>query len=324
MKDEPCFHPSGFLVSQFCNSDKPSVFQRSICVIDQPETAMSSELERVTAQLNILQRGLRAMRGKLIHLQMQQRCISNCILRHQCSVDSDDAQGSENSESSSQVSDDSYSETESTSSYECITEAMKLKGKIENLKSEISSKQVVESKLKRIIDYHKALLKTIWKYVEAILEQDEGNKKDKRFGTTPAIVWELFATALFEAEGRVAEHCGGANDKGVDVLLYDKSRKVEAVVQVKRGGYFGRGQGNSIVLSLIGSCVLYNVREGIIFCNEFRSALKQPTKNLIKEFSGQNYKVYCCFIENIWHKVKTLGFKALRDLRNSFSISCMP
>ena len=118
-------------------------------------------------------------------------------------------------------------------------------------------------------------------------------------GTPMHRKWEYFATALlprcklFEDETavyRYPEHCGGPNDKGTDVLLYSSrgSKKPEVVVQVKGGRYFESGKGNSIVLSLVGSCVYHGVRRGIIFSSESRAKLTQNTETFIEEFQEED------------------------------------
>ena len=143
-----------------------------------------------------------------------------------------------------------------------------------------------------------------------------GNMWDPKYGATPALVWEYFATAFLpHCWGRddlYAEHIGGPNDMGADVLLYRKPKQLKAVVQVKRGQYFEEGKGNSIVLGLVGSCVYYGVRRGIVVSNEVYEKLKdkkrENLKELIEEFEHRGYEIKCffrCEIQNIVDKPST-------------------
>lgn len=130
-------------------------------------------------------------------------------------------------------------------------------------------------------------------------------------------VCEYFATALLphwkllRGTPVYGEHCGGPNDKGADVLLCSSSdERIKVVVQVKGGQYFHTGKGNSIVLSLIGSCVYYGVTKGIIFSSESAEKLTGNTKRLIEILGMRGYRIECLFIEDIQDCVEQLDYHA--------------
>ena len=149
-------------------------------------------------------------------------------------------------------------------------------------------------------------------------EEMAGNEMHLEYGRSLPRVWEYFATALlqgyprlFGVEGPVtAEHSGGANDWGVDVHVYTQEpRRLIAVVQAKRGNFFSTGKGNSIVLSLIGSCVCFGTTRGIIFSNEHSADLTRQTRDLISTLGKKGYTVRCLFKNDIKKMVEKLRAK---------------
>lgn len=213
--------------------------------------------------------------------------------------------------------------------------------------------QAEEAKLKsarsehrhRVVEHHETSFENVYILMEKILTELMGENRIYEGvwfevygrGTPMHRKWEYFATALlpscelFEDEKavyRYAEHRGGRNDKGTDVVLYSTRNPVglEVVVQVKGGRYFEGGKGNSIVLSLVGSCVYHRVRRGIIFSSESRAKLTQNTKTLIEDFQedteeeeSKGYIIQCLFKEDIERLVDNLSTrdkaKVLRRFR---------
>ncbi len=173
-------------------------------------------------------------------------------------------------------------------------------------------KQVTENE-QSIEELNQEAAELFRKYLEPIAAQDgEGRCKDPNYGTTLAKAWEFVATVLlsrlYRAKGLYAEHCGGRNDKGVDLLLRRRGTgELEAVVQVKRGRFFETGKGNSVVLCLVGSCVLHNVKEGVVFSNEEKDKLTKNTRELITQFEEQGYKIRCLFMDDIRSAVSDIG-----------------
>ena len=173
---------------------------------------------------------------------------------------------------------------------------------------------------REIEDLETETLEILRPYLEDMSEGGAGNVRDEGYGATLSCVWEYFATALlqespeyFGVEGPLtAEHSGKANDWGVDVHVYTQEpRRLIAVVQAKRGNFFSTGKGNSIVLSLIGSCVCFGTTRGIIFSNEpsARHRLKRNTCDLIKVLREKEYTVQCLFMDDIWKMVEELESK---------------
>lgn len=202
------------------------------------------------------------------------------------------------------------------------------RGEMDALAETISAEQESVSKLsddiaEKTTEVNMEVIETVIPLVKEISEMRvQGNVWNERFGTTPARVWEYFGTALlpycslFENDPVGAEHCGGVNDKGADILLHHPTIREErkAVVQVKRGKQFERGEGNTIVLCLIGTCVYYCVRTGIIFSNEQPSNLSQNTDELIQAYRNLRYEIRCYFKEEIYSLFKNLDTNTKVDV----------
>lgn len=123
----------------------------------------------------------------------------------------------------------------------------------------------------------------------------------------PCELWERFAeyylrfinTGLLpQFYGETVIHTGKRNDRGVDVQCDWNGQR--AVVQVKRGSFFGTGKGNDIVLKLIGSMVISGATFGIIFTNEsYETDVKADAKELIQIARNQNLNIYVLGITEI-------------------------
>ena len=97
-------------------------------------------------------------------------------------------------------------------------------------------------------------------------------------------------------------HSGKKNDKGIDITMYEGEKNdagVYGVVQCKKGGFFSRGEGNSIILQLGGSMLCSDCTRGIIMSSESNSKLTSNNKDLLTNYQKKNYLITCLFIEEI-------------------------
>lgn len=123
----------------------------------------------------------------------------------------------------------------------------------------------------------------------------------------PCELWERFAeyylrfikTSFLPPIPYAVSHKGRRNDRGVDVLCEGYGQR--AVVQVKRGSFFGKGKGTEIVLKLIGSMVIFGATYGIIFTNEtYERDVKADAKEIIQIAGGRNLKIFVLGITEIF------------------------
>lgn len=127
------------------------------------------------------------------------------------------------------------------------------------------------------------------------------NRTNDAFGVTYAKAFEVFASALLGEMDQLKtfQVNGQANDQGADIIAKDKNGKIVEVCQVKLGSYFQSGKGNAIVLQLVGTCFLFGVTRGIIFSNEPRNSLKEPTMVILREVARKGINITTMFREDI-------------------------
>ena len=178
----------------------------------------------------------------------------------------------------------------------------------------IKAKQKLQQVTDKIDEIDRKALELIQGHIDKIVSAEDGRKRDEELHTTYAIAWEYFATAFLQQvnkpKGITAEHCGRADDKGADVLLRSPNSRLKAVVQVKLGKFFSKGKGNQIVLCLVGSCVYYGAKEGVVFSNESDKTLTDHTKETIRGLECGGYKIECYFIERIECEMESLSVLA--------------
>lgn len=138
----------------------------------------------------------------------------------------------------------------------------------------------------------------------------DARKKDSIMETTLAVAFEYYIAALCKVSWPQYEvnHSGRAGDRGVDIMLTDKDQK-KVVVQVKTGNFFKDGKGNSIILQLIGSCVLHDATVGWVFCD--RGQLTRETEKVIQLFQSKGYAIRCFFREEIENELPNDGREAI-------------
>ncbi len=123
------------------------------------------------------------------------------------------------------------------------------------------------------------------------------------FGVTYATAFEYFAAALLREmnHDKQYEVSGQSNDKGADIKGY-KNNEIVEVGQVKMGlSYFQGGKGNSIVLQLVGTCVYFGVKKGIIISSESKESLTKNTQDIIDTIAKSDVaiNIETIFIEDI-------------------------
>ncbi len=136
------------------------------------------------------------------------------------------------------------------------------------------------------------------------------NETNLAFGRTYAYAFEVFVTALLgEMYHDIHEYkvSGQSNDKGADVQGRNENGKIVEVGQVKMGSsYFKGGKGNAIALQLVGTCVYFNVKKGIIISSESKESLTPHTQDIIETVKNSDaaIKIETLFIEDIKEKLK--------------------
>ena len=227
----------------------------------------------------------------------------------------DDSEYDSNSEEYIQkMYNDAYDEYEICEKKE---EMKELQQNIERIEGELEH---INTKVETIDGY---FWKDIERVMDMILNSDRANNQvDPKLGTTPAIAWEYFAYGFLMQVTRCTQrrniqvyHCGKKNDCGADVLLSKCTHgqdEVLTVVQVKLGRQFNRGEGNRIVLQLVGSCVLHGAKQGILFSSEKKYNLSSSTKDLLERLNANTqYKIKCYFIEEITEDIKYFSNKSM-------------
>lgn len=146
------------------------------------------------------------------------------------------------------------------------------------------------------------------------------NQSSNDLGMTYATAFECFTAAFIfalysyqrNAKLYKVEVCNKPKEGGIDVKVFmidprrseDEMSILKEIVLTKCGEtYFGDGKGNDIVSAIDVSCSNNNVSTGIIVSSEERSALTQPTKDIVESLRNKGRQIFFYFIDDIKSKI---------------------
>ena len=151
----------------------------------------------------------------------------------------------------------------------------------------------------RTIRHISQALPTVFEYLcYSLIETLSSNNIKWTADELKQIPSQIFQDHLGQTNRRI-KHVGGGNDKGRDLLLYKDESTCYCVVQCKKSQDIKKGNGNSIVLALVGSLVLENCKHGIIMTTDEGFTKRQKTPELIHDLSGREYYINCLFYRDI-------------------------
>ncbi len=181
-----------------------------------------------------------------------------------------------------------------------------LRTEINQLYIDIKMKKADEGKKRKKIYNH---IETFLDMIIDPIPNKQYNQINDAFGRTYAKAFEVFAAALLGQMNHDIHYnvSGQSNDKGADIKVRDKKGKLVEVCQVKLGSsHFQGGNGNAIVLQLVGTCAYFGVKKGIIFSSESRNSLSKNTQEIIDTIAKSEVaiEIETIFIEDIKKKLK--------------------